>query len=53
VVRQHACEFANQLLGRHRGLPAILPNTVLHYLKPRVIATLPVQHQEQAIGSDT
>src|SRR5438132_12875598 len=52
VVRQHASEFTDQLHGLYVGLPAILPSTVLHHCKPRVIAALPMQHQAQPIGLD-
>jgi hypothetical protein len=43
---------ADQLHGLHVGLPAILPSTVLHHFKPRVIPALPMQHEAQPIGRD-
>ncbi len=52
VVWQHARQFANQLLGCLLGLPAILANAVLRHFKPRVVPTLPMQHQVQAICRD-
>jgi hypothetical protein len=52
VVRQHARQFANQLLGCLLGLSAILANAVLRHFKPRVVPTLPMQHQVQAICRD-
>src|SRR5712671_7962895 len=45
VVRQHASEFTDQLHGLDVGLPAILPSTVLHHFKPRMIPALPMQHK--------
>ena len=51
-VRQRASEFTDQLHGLDVGLPAILASTVLHNLKPRVIAALPMQHEAQPIGRD-
>jgi len=40
------------LHGLDVGLPAILASTVLHNLKPRVIAALPMQHEAQPIGRE-
>ena len=52
VVRQRASEFTDQLHGFHIGLLAILARSVLQHFKPRVIATLPMQHEVQPIGRD-
>ena len=45
VVRQYASEFTDQLHGLDVSLPAILSGAVLHHVKPRVISTLPMQHE--------
>ena len=52
VVWQQAGQFAHQLLGCHIGLVAILARSVLQHFKPRVISTLPVQHEVQPTGLD-
>src|SRR4029077_9129911 len=51
-VGQRASEFTDQVHGFDIGLPAILASTVLHDLKPRVIAALPMQHEAQPIGRE-
>jgi hypothetical protein len=43
VIRQQTREIAYQLLGRHIGLPAMLPYAVLHHFEHRMITALPMQ----------
>ena|SRR5436190_22108299 len=47
VIRQQACEIANQLLRCSIGLPTMLPYAVLHHFENRMIAALPMQLESQ------
>jgi hypothetical protein len=47
VIGQQASEITQQLLGSGVRLPTMLPCSVLHHVKRRVITTLPMQFEPQ------